>query len=193
MSFEMSDTSQIVNVYNFRADTREFIGAGQAYVPAHTGVPANCTAVEPPEIPIGYVAIFDESAGEWTLQEDHRGETVYDTFTGQALLISEIGVLPVSATTITPVGDYQKWNGNEWVTDAEAEKAAKLAIAESKKASLMSKAASVIEPLQDSVELNMATDDEKEKLTSWKVYRVLLNRIDISDAENIIWPEVPIL
>lgn len=193
MSFKMSDTSQIINVYNFRADTREFIGAGQAYVPAHTGVPANCTAVEPPEIPIGYVAIFDESAGEWTLQEDHRGETVYDTFTGQALLISEIGVLPVSATTITPVGDYQKWNGNEWVTDAEAEKAAKLAIAESKKASLMSKAASVIEPLQDSVELNMATDDEKEKLTSWKVYRVLLNRIDISDAENIIWPEVPIL
>lgn len=193
MSFEMSDASQIINVYNFRADTREFIGTGQAYVPAYTGVPANSTTVEPPEIPIGCVAIYDKSAGEWALFEDHRGQVVYDILKGQESFIVEIGELPANVITTAPDVDFPKWSGHEWVKDIEAEKTAKLAIAESTKASLMSKAASVIEPLQDSVELNMATDDEKEKLTSWKVYRVLLNRVDISDSEDIIWPETPVL
>lgn len=33
----MSDTPQTIKIYNLRSDTNEFIGAGDAYIPPHTG------------------------------------------------------------------------------------------------------------------------------------------------------------
>ncbi|MCG7388739.1 tail fiber assembly protein [Pantoea sp. ACRSB] len=44
--------------------------------------------------------------------------------------------------------------------------------------------------LQDAVDMEMATDDEKASLSSWKKYRVLLNRVDAS-GKNISWPSKP--
>ncbi|WP_313383136.1 tail fiber assembly protein [Pantoea sp.] len=44
--------------------------------------------------------------------------------------------------------------------------------------------------LQDAVDMEMATDDEKASLSSWKKYRVLLNRVDVS-GKNISWPSKP--
>lgn len=46
-------------------------------------------------------------------------------------------------------------------------------------------------PLQDAVDLDMATETEKSALLAWKKYRVLLNRVDISNAPDIDWPEPP--
>ncbi|MDQ5989782.1 Bacteriophage tail assembly protein [Acinetobacter baumannii] len=63
--------------------------------------------------------------------------------------------------------------------------------AEQQKQSLLTEANSSIAPLQDAVDLGMATDEEKAQLTSWKTYRVLLNRVDTSLAPNIEWPEKP--
>lgn len=60
--------------------------------------------------------------------------------------------------------------------------------AEAKKAELLSAAAAEIAPLQDAVDLDMATDEEKAQLLAWKKYRVLLNRVDTSNPE---WPERP--
>ncbi|MDE9471055.1 tail fiber assembly protein, partial [Xenorhabdus bovienii] len=48
-----------------------------------------------------------------------------------------------------------------------------------------------IAPLQDAVDLNIATDAEKSALTEWRRYRVLLNRVDCSTAPDITWPEQP--
>lgn len=48
-----------------------------------------------------------------------------------------------------------------------------------------------IAPLQDAVDLDIATDDEKSQLDEWKKYRVLLNRIDTSNAPDITFPELP--
>lgn len=48
-----------------------------------------------------------------------------------------------------------------------------------------------IAPLQDAVDLGMATEEEKESLLEWKKYRVLLNRVDVSKAPEIDWPEPP--
>ncbi|MBG6243198.1 MAG: phage tail protein [Candidatus Symbiopectobacterium sp. Dall1.0] len=48
------------------------------------------------------------------------------------------------------------------------------------------------EPLQDAVDLDMATEAEKTQLVAWKKYRVLLNRVDISTAPDIAWPEAPL-
>ncbi len=45
-----------------------------------------------------------------------------------------------------------------------------------------------IVPLQDAVDLDIATDDEKAQLDEWKKYRVLVNRVDTSNPD---WPEQP--
>lgn len=59
MTFKMSETDQTVTVYNLRSDTNEFIGSGDAFIPAHTGLPANCTTIKPPTIKAGFIAVFD--------------------------------------------------------------------------------------------------------------------------------------
>ncbi|MCM7514598.1 tail fiber assembly protein [Enterobacter hormaechei] len=66
-----------------------------------------------------------------------------------------------------------------------------IAKAEEQKQSLMSVAADAIAPLQDAEELGMATEVELTALTLWKRYRVMLNRLDISAAPDIEWPEQP--
>lgn len=63
--------------------------------------------------------------------------------------------------------------------------------AEEKRAELMGIANQKIAPLQDAVDLDMATNEERALLTGWKKYRVELNRIDINAAPDIDWPEVP--
>ncbi|MDC9595227.1 tail fiber assembly protein, partial [Xenorhabdus sp. IM139775] len=44
---------------------------------------------------------------------------------------------------------------------------------------------------QYAVDLEMATDAEREALTAWKRYCVLLNRVDCSAAPDIDWPKAP--
>lgn len=55
-----------------------------------------------------------------------------------------------------------------------------------KKTALMKEVSESISPLQDALDLGMATEEEKARLSSLKKYRVLLNRVDVSDP---VWPE----
>lgn len=48
-----------------------------------------------------------------------------------------------------------------------------------------------IQTLQDAVDLDMATDEEKNNLIEWKKYRVLLSRVDISITDVDDWPTPP--
>ncbi|MFK3912859.1 tail fiber assembly protein [Enterobacter cancerogenus] len=64
-------------------------------------------------------------------------------------------------------------------------------IAEQKKNELMEEADRSIAPLQDAVDIGEATDAEIALLQAWKKYRVLLNRVDTSNAPDIDWPPVP--
>ncbi|EJO7532990.1 tail fiber assembly protein, partial [Salmonella enterica] len=73
--------------------------------------------------------------------------------------------------------------------DEEAENAAQLRQAEDTKNNLLKMATEKIAPLQDAVDLEEATDEEKARLNAWKKYRVLVNRVDTSKPE---WPEVPV-
>ncbi|EBY1891512.1 tail fiber assembly protein [Salmonella enterica subsp. enterica serovar Welikade] len=188
MTFKMSEQAQTIKIFNLRSDTNEFIGAGDAYIPPHTGLPANCTDIAPPDIPSSYIAVFDSETQTWSLHEDHRGETVYDTTTGNQVYISELGPLPENVTSVSPDGEYQKWDGKAWVKDEAAEKAAQLRQAEETKSRLLQMASEKIAPLQDAVDLGLATDDEKAQLDEWKKYRVLVNRVDILNPD---WPEKP--
>lgn len=55
----------------------------------------------------------------------------------------------------------------------------------------MSEVNKTIAPLQDAVDLGMATEVEEVSLTAWRTFRVLLSRVDISTAPNVVWPEAP--
>ncbi|EAN9691794.1 tail fiber assembly protein [Salmonella enterica] len=191
MTFKMSEQAQTIKIFNLRSDTNEFIGAGDAYIPPHTGLPANCTDIAPPDIPASNIAIFDAETQTWSLHEDHRGETVYDTTTGNQVYISEPGPLPENVTSVSPGGEYQKWDGKAkvWVKDEAAEIAAQLREAEETKSRLLQMASEKIAPLQDAVDLGIATDDEKAQLDEWKKYRVLVNRVYTTNPD---WPDVPV-
>ncbi|MBS9423841.1 tail fiber assembly protein [Photorhabdus caribbeanensis] len=45
--------------------------------------------------------------------------------------------------------------------------------------------------LQDAVDLDIATEAEKAALLEWRKYRIVLNRVNISLASDIEWPEQP--
>ncbi|EGI4309893.1 TPA: tail fiber assembly protein, partial [Escherichia coli] len=77
--------------------------------------------------------------------------------------------------------------------DAEAEKLFRIREAEETKNSLMQAANEHIAPLQDAVDLEIATEEEASLLAAWKKYRVLLNRVDTSVAPDIEWPAVPVM
>lgn len=78
-----------------------------------------------------------------------------------------------------------------WVDIPPRPKKELIADAEDEKRGLMQGATDVIIPLQDAVDLEMATEEEKQKLTAWKKYRLLLNRVDTSTAPEIDWPKKP--
>ncbi|MCI1897286.1 MAG: tail fiber assembly protein [Enterobacter sp.] len=66
-----------------------------------------------------------------------------------------------------------------------------IARAEETRSVLMKEANARVTPLQDADELGIATGEEMTELTRWKRYRVMLNRLDISAAPSIEWPELP--
>ncbi|EGC1079073.1 DUF4376 domain-containing protein [Salmonella enterica] len=117
MAFKMSNEAQTIKVFNLRSDTNEFIGAGDAYIPPHTGLPAGCTDIAPPDIPASHTAVFDTEKQTWSLFEDHRGKTVYDTTTGNQVYISEPGPLPENTTTQAPASPVDKFENGQWVAD----------------------------------------------------------------------------
>ena len=65
----------------------------------------------------------------------------------------------------------------ELVSNAELQKQARL-----------SEATAAIAPLQDAVDLGIATDEEREQLRAWKEYRVQVNRVDVGLGLSINWP-----
>lgn len=66
-----------------------------------------------------------------------------------------------------------------------------IAIGDAMKDALLIAASEKIAPLQDAIDLNIATDKELVQLNAWKQYRVDLNRIDTANAPDINWPEKP--
>ncbi|CDM90266.1 tail fiber assembly protein [Xenorhabdus bovienii] len=83
------------------------------------------------------------------------------------------------------------WDGEKWVADKPKLKQWQISEAEYQKQNLMTEARDKIAPLQDAVDLNIATDAEKSALTAWRKYRVLLNRVDCTTAPDVKWPEPP--
>lgn len=180
--------SGTVQVFHFDMASREFIGIEEIYIPVGVGLPAFSCLEEPPVQSEYQVAVRSEDNSSWSVTEDHRGITVYDIQTLASHVITEPGPIPDTVTTSAPSTPYDKWDGSAWITDADAQHAADVAVADMQKKELIAQVSAGISILQDAVALNMATDEEKARLTSLQTYRVLLNRVDTSLAPNILWP-----
>ncbi|MCT9014628.1 tail fiber assembly protein [Cupriavidus gilardii] len=55
---------------------------------------------------------------------------------------------------------------------------------------LLAEAAERMAPLQDAVDLGMATEEEQARLLQWKQYRIALSRLDLTLAP-VPWPGTP--
>lgn len=190
MTFKMADIDRIITIYNLSSATNEFIGKGDGFIPANTGLPAYSTNIAPPSAKAGFVAVFNFESEKWSLVEDHRGKIVYDIQTGKATTIDQLGKLPDDVVSVAPEGHFVKWDGAKWVHDTDAENEHLLMLAEQEKINLLAVATSAIAPLQDAVDLDMATEVETALLLEWKKYRVLLNRVDTSKPEWLTPPNI---
>ncbi|MEM7884993.1 tail fiber assembly protein [Morganella morganii] len=172
--------------YNASHPLRPLIG--QSYANEGSLPPLNALRIAP-DIKEGFCPC--EKDGAWINIPDYRGVTAWDKETARAVIIDDVGELPDTLTTIAPDVDCPKWNGKKWVTDKTAKKESDIAAAEAKKQGLLAEATVIIDPLQDAVELEMATPEEESALKEWKKYRVQLSRVDTSLGSDVAWPIRP--
>lgn len=95
----------------------------------------------------------------------------------------------ITALSEQPDVNYNYSDGVFSAPFTEAENA--VLIANSRLAAEMDKANRTIAPLQDAVDISIATEEEISRLAVWKRYRVALSRIEVSKAPVIEWPVRP--
>ena len=110
-----------ITVYNYNGETMEFTSASLEYLPVGVGVPGNSCVDAPISKKDGFAVCRTADLTGWEYVADHRGETVYSTATGKPVTISQLGEYPEGTTTIAPLTPYDKWDGEKWVTDTEAQ------------------------------------------------------------------------
>ena len=119
--------------------------------------------------PVGLVCAFEEDVTKMTMIENH---TVYEV---------DPATVPEDV-----IGNFSYINSvYHDIRPSLSE------LAQRVKTDLLNTANNEIAPLQNAVDLGMATDEEKTRLTAWKKYTVLLNRVDLSKAPDIVWPNQP--
>ena len=180
-----------VTVFNYDGETREFLSTSTEFLAVGVGIPANSCIDAPVAEKDGFAICRSVSLDGWVYVIDHRGETVYDTETGKPVEITGLGDYPDNVTIIEPLTPYDRWNGSEWVTNADAQKSGQIAAAEQKKASLLAEAQSTISLWRTELQLGIISDDDKDSLIAWIKYIQALNAVDTSTAPDIEWPVKP--
>lgn len=185
--FELAPKDRVIKVFNYNPLNNELIGPSDAWVVAHTGLPAYCTLDTPPIKRKGKAVVFGETG--WQQVEDNRGLAVYDTQTGGRSTVMDLGPLPEGKTLLAPASQFDEWNGKAWVKNAEAEKNAQFMQAQQDKKDRMALATENISILSFAKESGQATDDELDALHRWQNYRLQLSRVDLSKVTGIVWPD----
>ncbi|MCG9460458.1 tail fiber assembly protein [Escherichia coli] len=180
-----------MTVFNYDGETREFLSTSTEFLAVGVGIPANSCTDAPVAEKDGFAICRAVSLDGWVYVIDHRGETVYDTETGKPVEITGLGDYPDNVTIIEPLTPYDRWNGSEWVTNADAQKSGQVAAAEQKKASLLAETHSTISLWQTELQLGIISDDDKASLIAWMKYIQALNAVDTSTAPDIEWPVKP--
>jgi len=102
---------------------------------------------------------------------------------------TEIVQTLVEITTSTG-SPSQGWTYDGKVFAAPIPPTPTLAQKQATRGALMSYATDQIAPLQDAVDLGIATQAETSSLAKWKTYRVALNRLDLT-VDPVAWPAQP--
>ncbi|HHU9744039.1 TPA: tail fiber assembly protein, partial [Escherichia coli] len=135
-------------IYNYDGETREYISTSTEYLAVGVGIPA-CSCLDAPGThKAGYAICRSVDLNSWEYVPDHRGEIVYSTETGESKKITAPGDYPENTTTIAPLTPYDKWNGEKWVTDTEAQHGAAVDAAEALRQSLIHTAMASISLIQ---------------------------------------------
>lgn len=179
-----------LTVYHVDTLTREYTGASYEYLMVGTGLPADSYA-DAPDLPAEGQALRRSADGaRWEHVQDYRGTTVYNKADGKQQTVVYIGELSDDVTLLPPVSAFDRWDGDKWVTDTEAQKATAVKAAQQELDNRRAVANSRISELTYAVNLGIATTGETDALKSWQTYLVMLSRIDVSDNE-IAWPDIP--
>ncbi|UJT80216.1 prophage tail fiber assembly protein [Edwardsiella phage EPP-1] len=179
----------VVTVYGYSIETMEFTGRYDVRVLEGTGIPGHSTLLTPPEVTHGKSIIFNGI--HWEYIDDHRGDTVYSTSTGESSQVTYLGDIKPGYTLIKPSTPYDAWDGTAWVTDLTAQHAANVELAEQKKSVLLSEAQEKIGLWQTELQLGMITDSDKAALIIWMTYIKAVQAVDTSAAPDIAWPPKP--
>ncbi|HFK6845967.1 TPA: tail fiber assembly protein, partial [Escherichia coli] len=138
----------------------------------------------------GKVAVFTGKG--WSHEEDHRNETVYSTENGAAVTVDYIGAIKDGYVTLSPLTPYDKWDGEKWVTDTEAQHSAAVEAAEAQRQSLIDAAMASISLIQLKLQAGRKlTQAETTRLNAVLDYIDAVAATDTSTAPDVIWPELP--
>ncbi|EFN9915585.1 tail fiber assembly protein [Escherichia coli] len=177
-----------ITVYNYDGETREYISTSNEYLAVGVGIPAYSCLDSPGTYKAGYAICRSADFNSWEYVPDHRGEIVYNTETGEAKEITTPGDYPENTTTIAPLTPYDKWDGEKWVTDTEAQHGA----AEAQRQSLIDTAMASISLIQLKLQAGRKlTQAETTRLNTVLDYIDVVTTTDTSTAPDVIWPELP--
>lgn len=179
-------------VHNYDGETREYISTSTEYLAVGVGIPA-CSCLDAPGThKAGYAICRSVDLNSWEYVPDHRGEVVYSTETGDTKEITVPGDYPENTTTIAPLTPYDKWNGEKWVTDTEAQHSAAVEAAEAQRQSLIDAAMASISLIQLKLQAGRKlTQPENTRLNAVLDYIDAVTATDTSTAPDVIWPELP--
>lgn len=82
------------------------------------------------------------------------------------------------------------WREEDMPAPLEPDREQLLAAAQAQRDSLLQYATLRASPLQDAVDLGIATEAEQIELAAWKMYRVQVSRVDLEVADPV-WPDRP--
>ncbi len=181
-----------ITTYNMDIHTREYTGARSDYLQEGVSLAAGAY-VDAPKLPATDQQAVRRTADNaaWEIVPDYRGHVAYSTVTGQPEVITEMGELPDTLSFSAPQTPFDYWNGTQWVTDKDAERAAKVEEIRAQLAQLTLEADSVITQLERAIKYDLATDEEKALLEAWEKYSVQLSRVKPEDWPDISLPERP--
>ncbi|MCN9084446.1 tail fiber assembly protein, partial [Escherichia coli] len=174
-----------ITVYNYNGETREYISTSTEYLAIGVGIPA-CSCLDAPgSYKTGYAICRSEDFNSWVYVPDHRGEIVYSTETGESKEITAPGDYPDNTTTIAPLTPYDKWDGEKWVTDTEAQHSAAVDAAEAQRQSLIDTAMASISLIQLKLQAGRnLTQSETSRLNAVLDYIDAVTATDTSTAPD---------
>ena len=181
-----------MTVYNYDNTTREYVSSSTEYLAVGVGIPA-CSCLDAPVThKAGYAICRSADFNSWEYVPDHRGEIIYSTETGESKEITSLGDYPENTTTIAPLTPYDKWDGEKWVTDTEAQHGAAVDAAEAQRQSLIDTAMASISLIQLKLQAGRKlTEGETNRLNAVLDYIDAVEATDTSTAPDIEWPVSP--